>query len=357
MAGHLRHGTPGRWAGERGRCLLLGIGLLGLSCGALPASGQEPTTTATVTLTVVDEVTGAPLNDVVAVLGAARRPLLSDSLGKIVLEQVGTGVHALTLTRPGYEERRGRFTVDRDGGFRIGLRPVSTVRVHGVVLDRVTGRPVTGAEVDLVGVARRVTDDRGRFSFDEVPRGRYALNVDVLGRASHSDSLTLGPSEAVNVDVRLGQEPIPLEGIDVVVRPRSLGLERAGFYGRRDQIGAWGDFVTRDDIERSGSTRPADLLRMVAGSHIAYTSGGGLVMRMHRTGDAPALAAVPDCEPTVWVDGLRYRDPGDGYAVKSLDFLPTAVIEGIEVYVGLSTPLRFDPKGCGAVVFWTRGYR
>jgi len=67
--------------------------------------------------------------------------------------------------------------------------------------------------------------------------------------------------------------------------------------------------------------------------------------------------ALPGCEPSVYVDDLLHFDDMNGEPrLSDLNFLPTDVIEGIEVYTGMTAPARYDAAGCGVILIWTRGY-
>jgi outer membrane receptor for ferrienterochelin and colicin len=186
-----------------------------------------------------------------------------------------------------------------------------------------------------------------------------------------ADTLVLEGAEMVGVTIRLEEDPIPLEGIEVVVEQRSLGLERAGFYDRLDRSGISGTRITRWDIEQRTGARVSDLLRNVPSTQMmSLPSPGAAVMRVNRVGNrnfALMPSGLPGCEPTVYVDGLRYRDSGAAeYAadspfavlrVRNLNFLSAETIEGIEAYTGLAAPAQFNDDDCGVVLIWTRGYR
>jgi hypothetical protein len=71
------------------------------------------------------------------------------------------------------------------------------------------------------------------------------------------------------------------------------------------------------------------------------------------------LVDLPGCEPGVYVDGIEHWDvlrPSEKYRprVRDWNFLPTELIEGIEVYSGVTAPAQFDTHLCGVVLIWTR---
>lgn len=52
------------------------------------------------------------------------------------------------------------------------------------------------------------------------------------------------------------------------------------------------------------------------------------------------------CRLQVYVDGVRTS--------QNLDLIPPAQIEAMEIYRGISTPMRFLGDGCGVVLLWMR---
>ena len=70
--------------------------------------------------------------------------------------------------------------------------------ISGVVINDVSGRPISKARLFLTSVQQRarvrslVTEDEGRFSFDQLPAGKYDAALDWL-RAKAQDYLPDDP--------------------------------------------------------------------------------------------------------------------------------------------------------------------
>ena len=208
-----------------------------------------------------------------------------------------------------------------------------------------------------------MTDRVGRFQIEDIAPGRYAFEVEYLGRSPVSDTLVLEPGEMVAVVIRLEDDPVPLKGLEVVVEQRSVRLARAGFYARRDKSGIRGTWITKWDMEHRSSNRITDHPQNIPSTRIiSVSSPPGAIIRVNRMGNrgfgfSPPPSSLPGCEPSVYVDDLLYYDDRFGpLRVTDMNFLSPDVVEGMEVYTGMTAPARYDAAGCGVVLIWTRGY-
>jgi hypothetical protein len=91
----------------------------------------------------------------------------------------------------------------------------------GKVMDYVSGQPLAGAEVSVLGTgAHQLTDARGEFVLDELPPGRHLVATEYLGYQQRTDSVTVFSQETVDIELRLSTEAIELEGLTVTSRTR-----------------------------------------------------------------------------------------------------------------------------------------
>lgn len=206
------------------------------------------------------------------------------------------------------------------------------------------GRPVAGAEVQVVGTSLRGnTDEEGRVALLAVPSGAAVLRVRRLGFAEKTIPISVIPGSTP--DTRAMLLPVALDLKKVVVKSRMLKPDRYArtgkfdaFYARRAQ--GLGTFLTREDVDARAASRSEDLLRMVTGVRIRYR------------GMVPSIQFLRCGSVAVYIDGFRSHDGYVGYfALSPLD------IEAMEVYHGMaSVPPEFSPRpnDCAAVVVWTR---
>jgi hypothetical protein len=206
------------------------------------------------------------------------------------------------------------------------------------------GRPVPGAEVQVVGTSvKGSTDDAGRVALLAVPAGKTVLRLRRLGFAELTVPISVTPG--MTPESRYTMMPVATDLKSVVVKANMLKPERYaktgkydGFYRRR--ASGSGTFMTREQIDERNAQKSEDLLRMVTGVRIRYR------------GTAPVVMFLRCQQVAVYIDGIRSHDPfRDYFALSPLD------IEAMEVYHGMAqVPPEFSPhpNDCGAIVVWSR---
>jgi hypothetical protein len=231
--------------------------------------------------------------------------------------------------------------------------PSDSGRIVGHLVDAVTLAPVAAAEVKLVTSlietpVRDVTDDEGRFVFPSVRPGSCKLEIEQLAYGTQWTTVDVPRGETIDVEVQVAPQPVLLEPLKVEVYPRSLRLEREGFYRRRDtgfgyvfgpaELGHWRGSLTQN-------------LQMVPGVYRSIGDVPKIKMLF------PGAYKLSWCVPTIFVNG--WPDP---VAIESLDAYQPSMLEGVEVYRTwwdipgkykiLLYPSRLD---CGVVLLWLRG--
>lgn len=218
--------------------------------------------------------------------------------------------------------------------------------LRGTVLDASTRAPIVGTTVQLQGdrtaqVRRATTDSSGIFSMTAPSAGLYIVSATRLGYLQHrGDTVRVGESETVSVQILLDRTAIPLR--PVVVTERFSGLPD-GFEARR--AAGFGRFLSRTDIEARRGSQTSDLLRGMPGLVLLpVRRGGGPGHNLAFRGPAGL------CQPALWVDGLFIAP---GMTVDQL-VVPT-MLEAVEVYNSTSTaPIQYRTGNCGVVLFWTK---
>lgn len=257
---------------------------------------------------------------------------------------VGAELHAELLSK-----RSDRVTVDIEPGtltvehlFVEVSDPDQPGYVVGRVLERATGNAIPAARVSIRGTdVATLTNDFGYFRLDAMPYGVYTLDVEHLAYAAREIPIQVAGALTQNVAIEMSTEALELEGLTVTVEPRRFFGDMDGLV-RRMNLG-FGDFLTRQDIEKRGSSRLPDLLVGLPGVRVAQ-NGRSLVIRGR------------PCTPIVFLDGRPWRlDP-----VVGLNEIHSFDIEAVEVYKGTAAiPAEFNYStngqvGCGALVVWTR---
>ena len=219
--------------------------------------------------------------------------------------------------------------------------------LSGRVTDRSTGKGVGNAEIILLSDGRSVTSDSvGKYSFIGLPPGGVQLMV----RAVHF------PVQRIIVDLIEGQaserpilldstafgrlaaaQTLPLVGVTAPApndNYRLVAFERRRLTGR-------GQYLTEDDILKSGAYNVADAVKTMRGVTYECGGGGGCFVRMSR--------APMRCLPEYIVDDQVFNDFGPSTPIRD--------IVALELYTGPSdVPGEYAGRnsGCGIVVIWTR---
>ena len=229
-------------------------------------------------------------------------------------------------------------------GLVAGARPsgaqgvgVAAATVTGELFDRLTGAPIIGASVVVLGFTTAVrSDSTGRFTRTDLRPGTYVLQVRSLGYTPVSRIIEVHDQQTLALRLELEQLAISLAGVLVegeAYYPRGM----RGFEDRRQR--GRGVFVTEADIKERGSQVLGDVLRSVAG-----------VREVCRRGVCRIRMARSDCPPNFFMDGF----PANNSTTLEL---PVIGIIAIEIYRTIAeTPPEFlrGATGCGTVAIWTR---
>jgi hypothetical protein len=317
-----------------------------LAAGLACPLGAQDRRAVTLEVRTVDSVTGEPLGQVLIHLsGLPDRHTTGDD-GALAFD-APLGSYRLTARRPGYEILRGDFLVRRPGEFTLAMEalpsgdPATSGRLTGILVDEDNERPLVGVIVSLRGLGDQITNDRGRFVFDNVPAGASSLEAQMLGYADRTESVTIERGHTTVVRFGMSVEAIELEPVEVEVRSRVL--EDRGVY-RRMEAGSIGRYVTRQDLE----------VRVT--QHLGEALVGMPGVRVQSDGDRSFAVGRNGCALDLFVDGLPVMsESADG--LFNLDMFPPEWVEIVEVYASAATaPVEFarSGTGCGVLLIWTR---
>lgn len=219
---------------------------------------------------------------------------------------------------------------------RAELALVGTATLTGEVRS-LTGEPVSGAEVHVRDArSAAVTDSAGRYTLDALPSGTQLLVVRRLGYPIVELPVELRPNRSASRDVLLRRNVV-LDSVRVLgTRPEYEEFER----NRRTNT--FGQFLTREQIDRLHATEAADLFINVFG----FTAlGRGSQARIVSN---KALRRHGECqEANVVINGAEGQ---------SINHVAPSQIGAIEAYADESfVPARFEGRAqCGVIVIWLR---
>jgi hypothetical protein len=223
----------------------------------------------------------------------------------------------------------------------------SGARVSGYVRDKASGGPVANAQILLVTEGRLVeSDSAGHYSFPALPLGTVHLRVRARSYPQSELVVQLSAGDDLQIPIVLDSTvatgtPQQLDAI-AVTAPAPIANYRLMDFERRKRSGL-GQYLTDDEIQRSGAANLQDVTRGMRGVtlHCGGTGAGGCRIQMVR--------APINCQPEYVVDERVDNMFGP--------LTPIRDILAVEVYTGATdVPGEFagTKAGCGVVVIWTR---
>ena len=250
--------------------------------------------------------------------------------------------------------------------------------VAGRVTERGTKAGLSGVEVRVVGDTAHVnTDSTGNFVLATTARGGAIVMLRKIGYSPITVPLDLSPGDSLHIETGLNRTVTNLDTLKVVGKSASVAPARlAGFENRREH-NRGGVFITPEELEKTGSTSIADVLRKVPGIRIMDASFGKLVVASTRGGRLDVNGQPVVCRIRVMFDGALMpinERPNTrngsitgggvgGMPPPDLEIpLPTSspkLIHGIEIYPGpASMPRELIPHGedafCGLIAIWSK---
>ena len=256
-----------------------------------------------------------------------------------------------------------------------------SVRISGRIRDPLQ-RPIAGAEVRVVGTTLSVVSSDSGF-FRLIAPNTSPILVQIRRPGYRAQLLRINESWSGTILLEPGVYELP--GIQVTARmakPANYANTNKydGFF-RRQHIG-FGEFVTREEIDRRSAQHTAQLLETRPGVRVDFrqgeiASGGqGTIVAFARCNEYPPKI-------NVYVDGHKLQprsvmDRGGDLAMQMmsggvspaeiqrrrevrgivgemLDRINPSDIELMEIYRGPSElPGEFHDGNCGAIVIWTR---
>jgi len=240
----------------------------------------------------------------------------------------------------------------------------SQVVLEGRVLDDVSGRRLSGAQVMLLDrynktVGFAVTDDSGYFRFTESHNGWYRLDVKAVG---YMRALTPFLSWTVDrsyagLEVWLAPNAVLLAPLEIVaLSPLRTSPILENVDHRRTR--GFGVQINRQAIEARKPANISDMLLELPGVYAARR-GSGASGRALYMGRALAGPGGGECPVQIFLDGMPATRDHPGGDVFVDDLVSPLDIEVVEVFRGLgSIPPEFLTleARCGVIAIWTKRF-
>lgn len=224
--------------------------------------------------------------------------------------------------------------------------------VEGRVIHATTEQPLAAVHIELrtaddIRVASALTDSAGRFRAQASRTGALTVTASLIGYQSAKTVLHVTAGERVDVVIRMSEQAITLDPIQVETRSMVSMGPLAGYYDRVERYRRMGigRILTRDQIDARNAIDVTDLLRMVPRVRISTGMGRG--------GDVYFNSGMGGCVPKVYLNGVL-ANRNSPASVNEM--VSPGELEGIEVYQGLAQMSGefYDVAGCGVILLWTR---
>jgi outer membrane receptor protein involved in Fe transport len=197
------------------------------------------------------------------------------------------------------------------------------------------------------GVVRRFqTDARGTFTFDNIPYGRYRIELFQPGFATQTVLADVQSGTPVTTTIKMALSAT-FDRVDVVAATPLAGVDL-----ERSEIAAPVQTATSRDIENSGAVNLADFLnRRLDGVHANEIQGNPFQPDVNYRGFvASPLLGTPQ-GLSIYMDGVRQNQPfGD---IVSWDLIPRLAISEIALMPGSDPIFGLNTLG-GAISIETK---
>lgn len=267
--------------------------------------------------------------------------------GAVEIRSPSVVIHDLEVSAPASQVASDE--VIRDFFLQEAVRSQGDLR--GLIRDRDTEAPLRFAEVALQGTARRaVTDDTGRFVFQDILPGTYTLEIRSLGYEAVSEPVEVPAGKDVLLDLRVASQAVEIDGLTVTARaPAEQAVRVTPF--RRDIF--FGEVMAEE--EARGAMALETLRRLGPGIRVRETYGAGgrqvCIETNRRVGSLQSSGGCAGAQ--VIVDGIRIPDGGE-FLLRT----PVYQIESIEFVTPVQAQILFGLGGNtanGVVLVYTRG--
>jgi len=217
--------------------------------------------------------------------------------------------------------------------------PGATGTVAGQVVGSADQRPVQGVVVRIQGSTRgAISGSDGRYVVSGIPSGNVTVIAQRSGYASMSLTASVSPGDTSRLDFRLAPQA-------TVLSPTVVSATRE--VQRRDDATAAIEVLDGEEVRRTGSSHPAQLLNRLAGVHVSELSGEGHSMAIRQPITTKPMYLYLE-------DGIPTRATGF-FNHNALYEVNVPQSGGVEVMKGPGTALYGSDAIGGVVNVLTRG--
>ncbi|MDR1502940.1 MAG: TonB-dependent receptor [Prevotella sp.] len=206
----------------------------------------------------------------------------------------------------------------------------SSGNIKGMVYDSENGAELIGASIHINSVNRStVSDEKGEFSFNNIPEGKYLLQISFMGYKPQSKQVELKTGETKEIKIRLTPDENSLSEVTVTAKTEARKLKEEGMPVT----------VINMSSLQGTVTSISDILSKTVGMTIRTSGGVGSASRI-------SVRGLEGKRIGFFIDEIPLNDQSDFI---DLNDIPVDMIERIEIYKGV-VPARFGGSSMGGAV-------
>ncbi|MDR3666655.1 MAG: TonB-dependent receptor [Ignavibacteriaceae bacterium] len=211
----------------------------------------------------------------------------------------------------------------------------------GAVTDAVTGEPLLGANVVLMGTGKgAATDNYGKFNIPNINPGIYKLKVSYIGYLEQNTSVTLEEGAKSTLNFKL--EPVGIVGETIVVTSQATGQTEA-INQQLSSIQIM-DVVSSTRIQELPDATVAEALGRLPGISVLRSGGEG---------DEVVIRGLAPKYNKIMIDGVDMSSSNAFDRSQDLSSISSNMLEGISVTKSVTADMDADVIG-GTINFQLR---
>ncbi len=227
----------------------------------------------------------------------------------------------------------------------------ATGNIRGQVTDAVTARPLSGAQILVVGTGRGgLANSSGNYLVLNVPAGQQVVRVEIIGYGTVEEQVTVAGGQTVQLDFTLGQQALELDEIVVTGTAGETTRRAIGNSVQTFEATEVTEVVPVASVQELLQARTPGLTLVNNGG----AAGDGAQIRLRGSGSLSG-----EFEPVVYVDGVRIQSGTQTqggqcgnvtHCASALDFLNPNDIESFEVIKGPAAATLYGADAASGVI-------
>lgn len=210
------------------------------------------------------------------------------------------------------------------------LAQSSPGNIKGIVYDSENGAELIGASIHINSINRScVSNENGEFRLNNIPEGKYLLQISFMGYKPQSKQFELGQNETKEIKVRLVPDENSLAEVTVIAKSEARKLKEEGMPVT---------VINMSNLQGT-VTSISDILSKTVGMTIRTSGGVGSASRI-------SVRGLEGKRIGFFIDEIPLNDQSDFI---DLNDIPVDMIERIEIYKGV-VPARFGGSSMGGAV-------